>query len=386
MRSRPPGGARSIALVVWAKELKEILRDSHALAYIVGFPVLFYPLLMWGLVQVAQVKAGQAQDEFPRIEIHGPHMPLEPLILEPARMEVGSLDEGDIDAEVTIVPRGDQLQVEIRYDSTRPRSERARDLIEERLPEVESRWLGLIARRDRLPPPELPEWLLESENVDPPSRMFAYVVSLALPGMLHLVLLLAALYPTVDVVVGERVRGTAETLLVSAAGRTQVILGKLLAVLSLTLAAVVANVGAMGVTLAHLVSLQGGAELLALDLTSGPLALAGLVCLGATGLVVAVMTLVVTPARSFKEGQGAGNLVVTAGGVLVVLGMLPLTSLSPVTALVPLANSVLVLRSALLGDLVPGLAWLALGELLLLTLIALRLAGRTLSRPDALLG
>jgi sodium transport system permease protein len=216
--------------------------------------------------------------------------------------------------------------------------------------------------------------------------MVAHVVSLALPGMLHLVMLLAALYPTVDVVVGERVRGTAETLLVSGAPRAPVVLGKLLAVLSLTVGAVVANAGAMGLTLAHLMSLQGGNAALDLGLSWGSLALAGLVCLGATGLVVGVMTLAVTPARSFKEGQSAGNLVVTAGAVLVVVGMLPLTQLTPVTAFVPLANSVLVLRSALVGELPPALAWLALAELLALTWLVLRLAGRTLSRPDTLLG
>jgi len=375
-----------VALAVWGKELKEILRDSHALTYIIGFPVLFYPLLMWGLVQVAQVKAGHARTESPRLEVSGPATLSQPLIGAPAITTSGSLTAGEVDAQVALRPEGDRLGVEVRYQSTRARSERARELVTQRLGEVERVWLTERAAAAGRPPPPMDPAPLSEENVDPARRMLAYIVSLALPGMLHLVMLLAALYPTVDVVVGERVRGTAETLLVSGAPRSPVVLGKLLAVLSLTLGAVVANAGAMGATLAHLLILQGGAGSLDLGLSPGALALAGLVCLGATGLVVGVMTLVVTPARSFKEGQGAGNLVVTAGAVLVVVGMLPLTELTPVTAFVPLANSVLVLRSALIGELAPGLAWLALAELLALTWLALRLAGRTLSRPDTLLG
>jgi sodium transport system permease protein len=373
-------------VAVWSKELKEILRDSHALTYIIGFPVVFYPMLMWGLVQVAQVRAGHALDESPRLVVVGPGELSQSLIGSPAVTAAGLVSDGTVDARVSLTPQGDRLAVEVRYESTRPRSQRARDLVEGRLPDVERDWLSsLAAKRGVSPPPSEPA-LITEENVDPPRRMLAYIVSLALPGMLHLVMLLAALYPTVDVVVGERVRGTAETLLVSGAPRAPMVLGKVLAVLSLTIGAVLANAGAMGVTLVHLITLQGGTEGLSLGLSLGALSLAALVCLTATGLVVGMMTLVVTPARSFKQGQGAGNLVVTGGALLVLLGMLPLTPLTPLTALLPLANSVLVLRNALLGELVPGLAWLAAAELLALTWLVTRIAGRRLSRSDTFLG
>ena len=381
--SRPHRG--QVTLAVWGKELKESLRDSHALAYILGFPLLFYPLRMWGLLQFSQVRSGQDTTTPPRLEVRGPSDLADPLLEAPAVPRSGALEAGEIDALVALRPGDDQLGIEVQYQSTRARSQEARELVRDRLPQLETAWLHQQAEERGLEPPVLSPAPLREENLDPARRMLAYVVSLAMPGVLHLVMMLAALYPTVDVVVGERVRGTAETLLVSSTPRRAVVLGKLLAVLSLTVGAVVANGGAMGITLAHLLTLQGGSEALALGLSGRALALAGLVCLSAAGLVVGVMTLVVTPAHSFKEGQSAGNLVVTGGAVLVAVGMLPLTQLTAFTACLPLANSVLVLRSALLGDLDPLLALLALSELLLLTWLAFRLASRTLSRPDTLL-
>jgi len=53
----------------------------------------------------------------------------------------------------------------------------------------------------------------------------------------------------VDAVAGEKERGTMETLLVAPCGRAELVLGKFLAVLAVTLVAATLNLASMALTL-----------------------------------------------------------------------------------------------------------------------------------------
>ena len=45
-------------LAVLGKELREAFRDANVLLYSVAFPLILYPLLLWGAVQLMVLQAG----------------------------------------------------------------------------------------------------------------------------------------------------------------------------------------------------------------------------------------------------------------------------------------------------------------------------------------
>jgi ABC-type Na+ efflux pump permease subunit len=71
-----------------------------------------------------------------------------------------------------------------------------------------------------------------------------------LPYLIILMVLGAAFTPAIDLMAGEKERGTIETLLISPAGREEIMLGKFLTVTITAIVAVALNLASLGVTLA----------------------------------------------------------------------------------------------------------------------------------------
>ena len=64
-----------------------------------------------------------------------------------------------------------------------------------------------------------------------------------------------AFYPAVDVAAGEKERGTMETLLISPAARSEIVLGKFFTVVTFSISTVLLNLLSMGITGKYLISL-----------------------------------------------------------------------------------------------------------------------------------
>lgn len=362
-------------LIILGKELRELLREPHVLVLSLGFPLIFYPLMIWGGLQFQLLQDGLAERHPPVVafQIDAPlsEESLDALKAEPLVIKEGAAEDvsgEEINAHLALGQEGEGLVATLTHMSTDPTSERARDILKERLDELRLTQRGAIALNRGLEPEALAPFEIKEDNLAPPKEMGSYILSRALPGMMVIVMLLAGLYPAVEVVVGERERSTLETTLSSAASRGSIILGKVLAILTMMFIAVVGNLGAMGLTLFHLISLQKGESELGINISGGDMAIAIPTLLMGGVFVAALMVISVLPARSFKEGQNLASFTMTAGMTLIVIAMLPGVDLTAVTALVPLTNIALVLRDGLNGQLSTGLGLLVLGETTALSL------------------
>src|SRR5204863_1007507 len=96
------------------------------------------------------------------------------------------------------------------------------------------------------------------------SHVKAAVWSKVLPFILLIWALTGAFYPAVDLCAGEKERGTLETLLCSPALRTEIVWGKLLTVMTFSMATSLLNLASMGFTgmliARQLISAEPGAE------------------------------------------------------------------------------------------------------------------------------
>jgi sodium transport system permease protein len=192
------------------------------------------------------------------------------------------------------------------------------------------------------------------------------------PMLLALLAVVGAFYPAVDLLAGERERGTLETLLVQPVRRSHIFLGKLLVVCCAALVSVALN----------LISLGGTAALAAGQIpASAGFDLGGLLAMGAgtLGLCLAVLLpLVITVsalalalsglAASVKEAQNylAPLILVVQGAAMVAL--VPQVAPSVALDLVPVSGAVVALKAALER---PDTPW---GHLLLATLASTALA------------
>lgn len=133
---------------------------------------------------------------------------------------------------------------------------------------------------------------------------------LALGGLGYVILLtmmMGGLYLAIDATAGERERGSLEPLLTSPVEREQLVYGKTLAAGAMMLVSLVLTVSGFDVMLQHV-----GLARLGMSVDLGPAGVAAIVleCLPLIPLGAALMTLVASFTRSYREAQTYVSLIV----------------------------------------------------------------------------
>lgn len=201
-----------------------------------------------------------------------------------------------------------------------------------------------------------PEMLLPFEwsdtDIAPERTREAAFWSKLLPFIMLVWAMTGAFYPAIDLVAGEKERGTLETLLCSPALRSEIVWGKLGAVASFSMLTALLNAGSMLVTSALVfqhIDVGGSSRMLGAPPLVPMLwlfvALVPLSCLfSALALAVAAM------ARSSKEGQYYLMPLMMVTLPLVMLPMLPGTTLNIGTSLIPVTGMFLLVRALVEGQ------------------------------------
>jgi len=171
------------------------------------------------------------------------------------------------------------------------------------------------------------------------------VWSKILPVLLLLWAMTGAFYPAVDLCAGEKERGTLETLLCSPAERSEIVLGKLLTIMLFSMATAVLNLLSLGIT--------GWLVLAQLPQFGPPPPEAALwlaiALVPVSALFSALCLALAAFARSTKEGQYYLIPLLLVTLPLVVLPMAPGVELNLGNSLIPITGVVLLLRSMLEG-------------------------------------
>ncbi len=191
------------------------------------------------------------------------------------------------------------------------------------------------------------------------------------PFVLVMWSLAGALYPAVDLCAGEKERGTMETLLISPAGRAEIVCGKFLTIWFFSAATALINLASIGLTTWHY------AQRLAADASFRPAALfwAVALLLPLSAFFSAICLAIGAYARSSKEGQYYLMPLFLLTLPLVLLTLAPGVELNHFYSMIPVTGVALLLQklmavkppdSQLWGFFLPVLApmlvysWLAL--------------------------
>ncbi len=308
--------------VVWFKELVDTLRDRRTLWAMVLGPVLVMPLLIL-IPQYLVRQQMQAQETATlRVAVTGAaHAPGRP-------------------AGLAVLGDGTKLA------STR-QAARLEGLLQ-------AYAQGIVAQR--LAARGVDVTLLEPFSVDrrnlaTPRQMGGAFLGMMLPLFVVLWALVGGMYTAIDVTAGEKERQTLDPLLTTPASRLQLLLGKLMAVITTSLSAMVLAVGSMLVAfvLAEPIFADTGTEV-AFRL-SPVTALLVLVAAFPVVLMFAALELAVCLfARSFKEAQ---NYIVPLQFVVLIPAMAvivaPDLTPPPAAFAAPVFGPLAVLRNLFLG-------------------------------------
>ncbi|MFO8033732.1 MAG: ABC transporter permease subunit [Candidatus Bipolaricaulota bacterium] len=240
------------ALLLLRKELLQAVRDRRTVLLTVLFPLVFYPLLFGLMGSMVEREQAQLAELVPRLAVVGEEDEtlVGGLVGDPRVMAVwfaerdvalDQLDRGVLDA--VLVVRSREERGVLGYDLTLygetgdPTGQVAlaqtREVLQDHFQQlVWERLEGMGVDPGAVEPP----FTLQVVDTGEEGAMMRMLVARMLPYFLVLSILSGAMGFGAEITAGEKERGTISTLLSSRLSRTQIVLGKFLAVLAVALA------------------------------------------------------------------------------------------------------------------------------------------------------
>lgn len=355
------------SITIFVNEFRLQYRDGHVLISSLLFPLLLYPVIFWLASEMTLVGQGSLEKLRPRIGVEeavsGAQLVRRlsaerEVAIYPVRDGEAALTNGDIDALLQFEPRDENTErVEpptILYDESRPRSRHAQGELQSWLDEVRRGAVEAAVIEQGGTRAAVVVFGYDTEDVATPTQISGFFLGFVLPITMVGMTCMGAFYPAIDVLVGERERKTLETIMTSGADRLAVVIGKYLAVVAAAMIAASLNLGSMLLTAfqffrSHLADSGMSVSVPGLAV---PVLLLGSLLLA--GLVGAVLILLCSLGRSFREGQG---LAAPFYMIAIVPAMVANTQgmrLSINTATIPIMNLALMMRGSLQGTLEPA--------------------------------
>jgi sodium transport system permease protein len=345
------------ALIVYRKELREILRDRRTLMAI-GLAALVTPLVLLVISQVSAKTATQAYTigytgEIPTgldILLSSTGLRLKP-VADPAAAAKTQVDVG-----VAFLPGG---RIDEYYDPSRQGAQVADIRLQTVLGQYGAAQAAAALQSKGIDPGILTPIHLTTYPLSSPIEAASNgFLSFFLPYILITMILTGGFSAALDSTAGERERRTLESLLLTPAARSRVLLGKIAAITTISLVAAVAAIGSMFLALTQ-ISIPGPGDS-STHITLNPAVvpvmvwLALLIAVSFSALTLALGTL----AKTFRQGQAY----VTPLYFITILPaslILFIPDFNPSIAyyLIPILNAVLVLRDAIVHN---TIAWGAL--------------------------
>lgn len=338
--------------IVFRKELREIVRDRRTLIAI-GLAALATPIV---LIVISQVTAKTATQAYTVGYSGDIPVGLDTLLTATALKLQRVADpvaaaKKEVDLGVVFQP----AQIDEYYDPSRQSAQIADTRLQTVLGQYDAAKAAAALREKGIDPAVLKPIPLKVHPLSSPVKAAGNAfLSFFLPYILITMVFTGGLSAALDATAGEREKKTLEALLLTPSPRSRILLGKILAVTTISLVSAVAAIGSMLLTLWQL-------PLLGTRVTLSPLAgavmvwLAILLAASFSSLTLALGTL----AKNFRQGQAFSTPLyfITIFPASIIL-FIPNFNPNLAYYLIPIFNAVLVLRDAIVQN---SVAWPALG-------------------------
>lgn len=363
---------RSIIRTLVKKEMLDVLRDKKTVLMMLVVPLVLYPLIYIGAMQVVAFISSNMETQDYKIVVEAQD---EGVLLDKLAEATGedadtegarsyeitvvdasgipdyetALNAEKIDAYISGRRQDGKIQYDVYYLSSETNSAYAADLVMDILDELRED----MTRQKLVDEGMDVQAVLEpigyrKQDTASSEQSLGSIMGSILPFMLVISLLIGTMYPAIDTTAGERERGTLETILTLPVTNRQLILSKFITVAAIGVVSALLNIlsmGAIAVYMYKLMDLQ--TEVAALDLAKFvPAILVCVLAVFAFSLFISAITMCVTSfAKSYKE---ANNYITPL--MLVVMfvgyaGFIPNLELTRTMAMVPVANICLLIKN-----------------------------------------
>lgn len=363
---------RSIIRTLVKKEMLDVLRDKKTVLMMLVVPLVLYPLIYIGAMQVVAFISSNMETQDYKIVVEAQD---EGVLLDKLAEATGedadtegarsyeitvvdasgipdyetALNAEEIDAYISGRRQDGKIQYDVYYLSSETNSAYAADLVMDILDELRED----MTRQKLVDEGMDVQAVLEpigyrKQDTASSEQSLGSIMGSILPFMLVISLLIGTMYPAIDTTAGERERGTLETILTLPVTNRQLILSKFITVAAIGVVSALLNIlsmGAIAVYMYKLMDLQ--TEVAALDLAKFvPAILVCVLAVFAFSLFISAITMCVTSfAKSYKE---ANNYITPL--MLVVMfvgyaGFIPNLELTRTMAMVPVANICLLIKN-----------------------------------------
>lgn len=360
-----------IAKTIFYKELLDTFRDKRTMITMIGLPIILYPAIFIISIQMAILQQSKMEETVSKIAVFAPEdSPIHVRLSETEQLEIldgiedahAALEAGDIDAIVELdetfdsdLAANESAGVSLFFDRTEPPSREAEDRIDDALSELNEELLSERIAEQALPEGFATPIAIDSENVATASKASGTILGTILPLIMVVMLGLGAFYPAMDLTAGEKERGTFETLLSTPASKLEIVIGKFLAVFTLSMLTGFLNLASLSLTFYFQFSqLLQTREIFSEGesfISISPTTILGIavIIIPLAFFISAIMMSAAVLARSFKEAQNYVSPVF-------ILLMLPATAVSfpgielnATNQFIPITNICLIFRDLITG-------------------------------------
>jgi len=399
---------------VYLKELRDALRDRRTLISMFVVPTVVIPMIILGFGAITAKVIHKARSETPTVMLLGAKqspivqaaLAAHPKIrLTPAHEDFrAQISNKRLRAAVELPDDFDAALVESRPSTVRIftyegeiKSGFATNELDRFFRDYREKAVQARLSERGLPAALVKPFDLLRQNVAPPEKVGGNLIGGIIPYIIILLCFTGAMYPAMDLTAGEKERGTLETLLCSPVGRTEIVLGKFLVVLTSALSTVVlAGASALlTFSVGGMLFNQSGAAAKAVATAAasrptlpqidplGFLASLAMVAPIAVLFSAGLLTLSLF-AKSYKEAQSYVSPLIVVIILPALSAMLPGIELNTKLALVPILNVSLACKELVSGVFSWGYLSLIFGSTCAYAGFAIMLAVRMFNRESVL--
>jgi len=353
---------------IYLKELLETIRDRRTLVAMIIVPLLLFPVMMVGIGWFTATETKKMAEEVANVVIIGPeHAPQLCRLIEKSGM-LSRRTESDprqalankriqIIMEIPAgceskIARGEPVNLSLIFDAAIMKSKVAHNKLAAILEDYKQDIIKQRFQARNIDRAILAPFEIQDQNVATEEKMTGMLLGMILPYIVIILMLTGAMYPAIDLTAGEKERGTMETLLISPATRSELVLGKFLTVFTAAMiTAFLATISMFATLGAGIAFLPEVTRMLTFSIQFGAVFIMLFLLIPVGMIFSAVLMSIALFARSYKEAQSYISPLM----ILVILPVMipvlaPTMEINTRLTWVPIMNVSLILKDVFLGS------------------------------------
>ena len=375
-------------LVIFRKELMEVLRDKRTIFTTFILPIILYPLIIVGFNSVMMRQTKVLEERGATIAVQDSvdneisHRLIQGLVriknytfLPYNESTKQHYAEKDIQCIVTIRDslgsEGTQFfKIYITYDKSKDQSRIVYEKLSKQLSKVEKELQQERLQISGISPDFLNLVDIRERDTSSAQKKMGMFLGMFLPYIVIMMLFAGASIVAADLVAGEKERKTLETLLVSSVGRTEIVMGKYLTIITLAMLNMIVNLFSISFSLQFMLANQSK-EMSGVTLPINAMLILLIAMIPLATLFAALLVSISTFSRNIKEARSYEQPLLMIAMLMGMVSFIPTIEISNLLAIVPVVNIALLFKAVLINEYTLSHILITIISTLVLDLIAI---------------